>query len=252
MTLDHIKGKTFHKRHGSIQNAFKYGYDYFLTDFSDHKSWPGLVSHNRFNIASLWDVDHGGKRSSGTGLKWVYDVLRDNGFEHLMDHRIVLVAQARILGHVFNPVCFWMVLDAQDQIVLVIAEVNNTFGERHSYFCHHDDLSAIKKNDIVYARKIFHVSPFQDVAGDYAFKFDLTSDQFGVWIQYTAGSNGVYATFTGKRKRASNLSVLGALFARPLGSLRVVALIYYQALKLKMKGANYRALPSPPSNEVSR
>ncbi len=252
LTLDHIHGTTFHKRHGAIANAFSYGVDYMLVDLDGPVARPFLMSQDKFNLISMYWRDHGGLRGAGQGLDWARQTLRDNGFAEYVNAKILLLAQPRVFGHVFNPVSFWLVFDENDKLRIAIAEVNNTFGDRHSYLCHHDDLRPILKGDQVTARKVFHVSPFQDVSGEYTFKFDVTPEKLGVWIDYRDGNRGVYATFVGKRQPVTNVSILRATIMRPFGSIRVLALIYYQALKLKLKGAIYRVRPLPPKSEVSR
>ena len=134
---------------------------------------------------------------------------------------------------------------------MVIAEVSNTFGDRHSYLCFNDDRSPITRSDLIKAQKIFHVSPFQPIEGDYTFRFDISDARIGVWINYQTGNEQLYATLTGKRARMTNLSILTSLFRRPLGSRRVLTLIHWQALKLWWKGAGYRARPEPPAQDVS-
>lgn len=252
VTLDHIRGQTFHGRHGAISNAFRYRVDYVLSDLSEGGREPVLFSRNAGNLVSLHDADHGGKRGDGQGVKWVWRLLRDHGFSDLLDGKLLLLAQPRVLGYVFNPVSFWLVHDAGGVLRLVVAEVNNTFGDRHSYLCHHDGLRPIRREDTLHARKIFHVSPFQPVKGDYFFKFDISDEKIGIRIDYRTEDGGVLATFAGRREPLTSWSILKSCFARPFGSVRVVALIYWQALKLKLKGALYRARPQPPSEEVSR
>ncbi|CAN0602512.1 unnamed protein product, partial [Ectocarpus sp. 12 AP-2014] len=166
--------------------------------------------------------------------------------------RIELLAQPRVLGHVFNPVSFWLVRDANEALRVVIAEVSNTYGDRHSYMCHHDDLREITREDTIGARKIFHVSPFQPVEGDYTFRFDISDDRIGIWIDYKTGNGSLLATLTGKRKPLTNAAILRAMLRRPFGSRRVLGLIHWQALKLWWKGAAFRTRPEPPSQEVSR
>jgi DUF1365 family protein len=134
---------------------------------------------------------------------------------------------------------------------LVIAEVNNTYGDRHSYLCHHKDLSPILATDRLKARKNLHVSPFQPVAGNYTFRFDVTDEHIGVVIDYRSKESGVYATFHGRRAALTNRSILSAAIARPMGSLRVLALIHWQALRLWWKGAGFRNRPVAPESEVS-
>jgi DUF1365 family protein len=251
MTPELISGHTYHRRFGGPENAFRYGVDYVLLEPEAEARGPGLFSRNRFNLAAVHDRDHGGPRGEGSGAAWVREVLRAHGLE-LERHRVLLLAQPRVLGHVFNPVCFWMVVDADDALRAVIVEVNNTFGDRHSYLCHHDDLRPIRPRDTLGARKVFHVSPFQPVDGEYAFRFDLSPGHVGVRIDYRHGNGGLLATLTGKRAPLTSRALLAAALRRPVGSLRVIALIYAQAVKLRAKGAVYRTRPAPPAAEVTR
>ncbi len=167
-------------------------------------------------------------------------------------HTIEILAQPRILGHVFNPVSFWICRDAEGAVRVVISEVANTYGDRHSYLCYRDDLAPITAQDRLSAQKIFHVSPFQRITGSYEFRFDLRDDRIGVWIDFTGGNGGVIATLVGPRKPLSNRGLVMACLRRPFGSRRVLALIHWQALKLWWKGARFRNRPEPPVDEVSR
>ncbi|HMO71979.1 MAG TPA: DUF1365 domain-containing protein, partial [Paracoccaceae bacterium] len=166
--------------------------------------------------------------------------------------RIRLLAQPRVLGHVFNPVAFWLCHDRDGTLRAVVAEVTNTFGDRHSYLCHRDDLAPLTREDTVEARKIFHVSPFQPKEGSYAFRFDIRPDRIGIWIDHTNAEGGVYTNLLGPRRPLTNRAILGACLRRPFGSRRVLALIHWQALKLALKGARYRNRPQPPAEEVTR
>jgi len=133
----------------------------------------------------------------------------------------------------------------------VIAEVSNTFGDRHSYLCVRDDRQPITREDTLSAQKIFHVSPFQPIGGGYTFRFDIRRDRVGVWIDFSTGNEGVLATLTGKRGPLTTRAVLRSALRRPFGARRVLALIHWQALKLWWKGAPYRVRPEPPEREVS-
>jgi DUF1365 family protein len=247
--VDHIRGETFHGRKGAVTNAFRYGVDYLLLD-PETATGPSLFSRNARNLTSLHDRDHGGAPGQGRGAAWVRDVLAAHGLPGAA--RILLLAQPRVLGHVFNPVSFWLCHDAAGQLRVVIAEVTNTYGDRHSYLCHRPDLEPLTREDTVLATKIFHVSPFQPVEGGYAFRFDIRDDRIGIWIDYTAGNGGLIATLTGPRRRLTNGGILRACLRRPFGSRRVLALIHWQAVKLYWKGARFRARPLPPAEEVTR
>lgn len=248
--VEHISAQTFHGRKGAIENAFKYGVDYVLLDPSEAVRGPVLFSRNARNLTALFDSDHGGAPKDGRGLPWVREVLAIHGVDCI--DRIELLAQPRVLGHVFNPVSFWLCWDTQGALRVVIPEVTNTFGDRHSYICLHDDQRAITPHDTIEAAKIFHVSPFQQIEGVYSFRFDINPQRIGIWIDYTAGNGGLLATLTGKRRELTNFSILKSCLRRPFGSRRVLGLIHWQALKLWWKGAKYNARPAPPANEVSR
>jgi DUF1365 family protein len=246
--VDYLAGMTFHGRRGSTKNRFAYGVDYVLLNPETARG-PWLFSRNRGNLTSLHDIDHGGAPKAGRGVAWVRQVLAEAGLPAAS--QILLLAQPRVLGHVFNPVSFWLCSDAKG-LRVVIAEVSNTFGQRHCYLCHRDDLAPLTRDDTVTAQKIFHVSPFQPVEGSYRFRFDIDADKIGIWIDYSAGDNGLIATLTGPRAPLTNRAILLACLRRPFGSRRVQALIHWQALKLWWKGARYRSPPVPPRDEISR
>lgn len=248
--IHHITGETYHGRRGDTKNAFRYTVDYVLMDAEKPLPTPILFGRNATNVASLNDIDHGGAPRNGEGAAWVRRTLNDAGLT--LDGRIELLAQPRILGHVFNPVSFWLCYDRKGVLRVVIAEVSNTFGDRHSYLCHHDDMRPIDKHETLQARKVFHVSPFQPVSGDYRFRFDIRPDKIAIWIDYNSDNGGLIATLTGERKPLTSPGIIWSLIRRPFGSRRVLALIHWQALKLWRKGVEYRARPEPPMEEVSR
>lgn len=248
--VDHIAGQTYHGRKGAVSNAFRYSIDYVLLDAEADVKGPRLFSRNARGLTALYDIDHGGIPGQGRGAQWVRDVLEQHQITGVV--RIELLAQPRVLGHVFNPVSFWLCRRDDDALITVIAEVGNTFGDRHSYLCHNADLAPILPSHSLKARKIFHVSPFQPVEGGYAFRFDITDDRIGVWIDYDRKDGGLIATLTGKRTPLTNRTILHSVWRRPLGARRVLALIHWQALKLWVHGALYRPRPEPPAKEVSR
>lgn len=249
--VQHIAGRTFHGRAGAGPgNRFSYGVDYLLIDAESAQPAPAIFSRNRRNLLAIHDRDHGGAPGAGSGAAWARAVLRAAGAPPVA--RLWLLAQPRVLGHVFNPVSFWLARDAAGALVCIIAEVTNTFGDRHSYLCHHDDWAPIRPEDTLSARKVFHVSPFQPVAGEYRFRFDITADRVAIRIDYGHRAGGLVATLAGPCRAATLPGLLGAMLRRPLGSRRVLALIHWQALKLWWKGAGYRPRPLPPTHEVSR
>ena len=248
--VDHIVGHTYHGRKGSNDNAFRYSIDYVMLDAEAEPKTPWFFSRNGRNLTSLHDTDHGGAPGQGAGAKWARDVLEAHQVR--AKGRLMLLAQPRVLGHVFNPVSFWLAHDERDNLVAVIAEVTNTYGDRHSYLCRKPDGSCITSQDRLQATKIFYVSPFQPVEGGYEFRFDIRPDRIGIWIDYSQKSGGLIATLTGPRRSISNTSILWSLIRRPFGSRRVLALIHWQALKLWWKGSRFRSRVDPPLEEVSQ
>jgi DUF1365 family protein len=253
--VEHIAGQTFHGRRGAVANAFRYSVDYLLLDPEDPApAAPRLLARNRAGLFALHDADHGGPPGRGQGAAWARAVLAAHAPG--VTGRLLLLAQPRVLGHVFNPVSFWLCHDDAGALRVVIAEVTNTFGDRHSYLCHRDDLVPITSADRVRARKLLHVSPFQPLAGGYTFRFDIRPDRIGIRIDYAEaeaeGGGGLIATLTGPRRPLTTGAILASVIRRPFGSRRVLALIHWQALKLWWKGAPYRVRPAPPAAEVSR
>ena len=247
--VDYIEGWTWHGRKGDLENAFRYSVDYVMFNATHKILGPALFSRNAAGVFSVYDTDHGGPPNRGRGVAWVKDVLRSHGVE--LEGDILLLAQPRVLGHVFNPVSFWLCHNATGDICAVISEVTNTFGDRHSYLCYHDDLRPILPTDTLSAQKIFHVSPFQPIDGNYVFRFDIRPDKIGIWIDLQIPGGGVMANLIGPRRPLRTVYILRALLRRPFGSRRVLGLIHWQAFKLWRKGAKYRKRPSPPETEVS-
>ena len=245
--VEHIRGETYHGRKGAVVNSFRYGVDYVLLD-PETAIGPRLFGRNRGSLTSVHDTDHGGVPGKGSGVAWARDVLAAH---QLTADRILLLAQPRVLGHVFNPVSFWLCFTGA-ALTAVIAEVTNTYGERHSYLCAHPGGTAIRPDDTLQATKIFYVSPFQPVTGRYDFRFDIRPDRIGIWIDYTTDTGGVFTNLIGPRVPLTNWGILRACLRRPFGSRRVLALIHWQALKLAIKGARFRSRPAPPVDEVTR
>ena len=247
--IDFIQGTTWHGRRGDLKNAFRYSVDYVLLDLDEPCRAPWLFSFNKSGLFSLRDRDHGGAPKHGKGVEWVRQVLADSNID--LSGPIQLLAQPRILGHVFNPVSFWLCYNGDGALCVVIAEVNNTFGDRHSYLCRNQDLSPITRDQRLFADKIFHVSPFQPIEGTYEFRFDIRDDKVGIWIDLQLPHGGVMANLIGPRRPLRNRDIIWSCVRRPFGSRRVLGLIHWQALKLWLKGAKYRDRTTPPQQEVS-
>lgn len=245
-----MPARVTHARRGPLQHAFSTHADYVLLAPDTFRP-PRLMGHNRFNLTAFHDVDHGGPRGAGSATRWAWAQFAAVGIEQKPGRVMALLTQPRFLGYWFNPVSFWLLIEG-DALLAAIAEVNNTFGQRHSYLLAQPDLAPITADTELTARKVFHVSPFQEVAGNYAFSFALHPDRIAIRIGQTHGAEGVDTAMAGPLLALTRRAILWGALRRPGGALRVVAQIYWHALRLKLKGATYLHRPAPPDEEISR
>ena len=124
------------------------------------------------------------------------------------------------------------------------------FGDRHNYLCVPEG-PVISPDATLSATKQMHVSPFQEVSGEYLFNFNILSEKLSIKINLSEEGAGFFANLTGHRQPLRSRTILGMLFKRPFGALRTIVLIYWQALKLKLQGETYRPRPAPPQEEIS-
>lgn len=238
-----------HARRGALRHRFRTHADHLLLA-PEHVRPPRLMGHNRFGLIAFHDADHGGPRGAGTGAHWAWAQFGAAGIARHPGMVLALLTQPRFLGYWFNPVSFWMLIEG-DALIAAIAEVNNTFGQRHSYLLARPGLAPITTDTQLTARKVFHVSPFQDVAGDYHFRFALHPDRIAIRIAQEDGPSGIDTAMAGPLVPLTARAILATSIRRPGGALRVIAQIYWHALRLKLKGAAYRRRPAPPDQEIS-
>jgi DUF1365 family protein len=228
-----------HARRGAKKNAFAYQALYAILPLSRlATAAQPLFGVDRFSLFSFYASDHGDGR---TDLEaWARAQLERHGIAEA-DGEIVLMTLPRVLGYVFNPVSFWLCNDRDSRLRAVIAEVNNTFGERHIYVCSHDDRRRIEKSDWLTERKSFYVSPFLTIEGEYKFRFDIDHERFVVAINHHDNDGLRLSTsMSGRREPLTSTRLLRAFLRNPLMPLKVIALIHWQALRLWLKGATYQ------------
>jgi len=249
-----------HKRLFPKENSFSYRVYYLacdlenLGDLSDSR-WLGL---NKWGLASFHYRDHG--PCDGSSLKqWADSIIAE--YAHDLDiSRVVLVAMPRILGYGFNPVSFWLCLDRSESLAGVICEVHNTFGERHVYLCRNEDGSPITRNQRIEAAKVFHVSPFLPRNGHYEFRFEYNDNRLGVWIDYfnEEGKKQLLTSLSGSLEPYSRRRLIHAFFFCPLVTIKTIAMIHWQAVKLLLKGIQFFPKPAQlmervvPSRRVTK
>ncbi len=210
------------------------------------------LSLDRFNLLSLRTRDYGGSQ----GLRgWAESVLATQGIA-LDGGRIRLLTMPRVLGHAFNPINLWYCDGRDGALRAVIAEVNNTFGEKHCYVLASDG-AALPYGQVIEKDKRFHVSPFLDRRSRYRFILGQPDDRLRVAIhEVDVSASGearpiLDATLSGHRQALNNRAVLGQVLRMPWMTLKVVAAIHWQALKIWTRGARLFRKPVPLSPDVS-
>jgi uncharacterized protein len=253
-------GVVKHQRFRPAKNAFGYGVFTVSIPMRSRSINSNLLDQNGLNdnhwgLCSFFDKDHGAGEPNS--LIWIEKILAENHVQHV-DGEIWLQTFPRVLGYVFNPVSFWICTRANGNVQAVLAEVNNTFGERHCYLLYKDSGEALRSGETLTSKKVFHVSPFCEVRGDYYFRFLFPNDS-------SSGKNNVCrielhedgqplinTSISGTSRPLSQANVILALLRYPLMSLGVIFRIHWQALKLWAKGVPFHSKPKPPELEVSR
>jgi DUF1365 family protein len=245
-------GKVMHQRLRPRRHRLSYRMFQLLFDLDEIDTLAGRLrffSRNRFNLFSFVDADHGD--GSGAPLKaYVGRQLKAAGIE-TDGGPIRLLCLPRMLGYAFNPLSVYFCYRRQGPLAAILYEVNNTFGQRHSYLIPVVDEP---HGNIIeqHCRKAFYVSPFMAMDMDYRFR--VAPPDSGLSLHIT-GSDAqgplIVAAFSGKRRPLSDAALAGALLAYPLLTLKVVAGIHWEALLLWLKGVRLQPRPAPPSQPVS-
>jgi len=245
-------GGVMHARLRPRRNTFRYRVFFMrlpLSGLQDVQS--ALFSVNRWNLFSFHYRDHGA-RDGSPPEPWIRALLMREGIT-AADGEIVLQMFPRVLGYVFNPVSFWLCHDRDGGLRAIVCEVNNTFGEHHNYLLVNPDGAVIAANDILETRKVFHVSPFCEVSGKYAFRFRTEYPSCHVAIDYSDRQGRLLMTAIWGHAAAFNVGgLLKAFLLYPWMTLGVMVRIHWQALKLWIRGVRYIPKPLPPQQETTR
>jgi DUF1365 family protein len=231
-------GHVMHRRLRPVVNAFVYPVFYVQLPVRDLAAAEcGIFSVDRRNLLSFHSKDHG-PRDGSPLLPWIEGLLAGHGLPN--DGEIVLQTFPRVLGCVFNPVSFWYCHDRAGRTIAILAEVNNTFGGTHSYLLYRRG-EPLADGEELRAEKLFHVSPFNEIEGDYRFRFHLERAVQRACIDYDDADGKLLLTsVSGKPRPWSSRALLEAFLRMPFLALGVVVRIHWQALKLWLKGVPFR------------
>jgi DUF1365 family protein len=207
-----------------------------------------FFSHNRFNIFGLHDRDYG--TGEGKPLREaVEDWMREAGLEP-DGGAIRLLTMPRILGYAFNPLSLYFCHARDGALRAILYEVNNTFGQRHSYFLPvgPGDSAIIRQS----CAKHFYVSPFMGMDMSYEFTVAAPGEKVSITIVERDRAGVILtATQAQSRVRLSDRALARVFFSHPLLTLKVIAGIHFEAMLLWAKGLRPLARPPAPDQPVT-
>ncbi|MEN7530256.1 DUF1365 domain-containing protein [Cupriavidus sp. DL-D2] len=202
--------------------------------------WFGI---DRAGIVSLRTQDYGARDGSDLST-WMRARLRAADLPD--DGEIWLQTFPRLFGYAFNPVSFWFCHDRDGNLRALVAEVNNTFGGRHTYLVTAPDLGPIHDRTVLATRKLLHVSPFNDVRGHYAMHVRESGTTSFVGIDYLDDAGMLLRTaISGHKQPLTGTTMLHALLRQPWLTLSVTLRIHWQALRLWMRGVPFHGKRPP-------
>ncbi|HEY0436395.1 MAG TPA: DUF1365 family protein [Phenylobacterium sp.] len=193
-----------------------------------------LLGIGRFSLLGFDERRHGD--GSGRPLKaQVEALLAGAGIAH--GGPVRLLAMPKVLGHAFNPLTVYFCHDAAGALSAILYEVNNTFGERHSYLIPAPDAALIRQQ----CGKAFYVSPFMDMDLSYAFRVLRPAEQVLVAVDVSDAEGLMLATsFAGERRELTDGNLFRAWLGHPWMTLGALAAIHWEAMLIWLKGEKVR------------
>jgi uncharacterized protein len=226
-----------HTRTHPLRHAFEYGADLWLVDLDDVAAGR-LAQDGRLPRWLRAQVRFEAADHLGDPARSIKDNVAEFARLHGVDDvaRVLMLASPRSgpgrrVSHVFNPLSTHWCYRADGSLACLVAEVHNTYGERHAYLLRPDDAGRAE------ADKAFYVSPFFAVSGRYRMRFSAPGDRLLIAMALTDGGRTPFtATVRGSARAATVRAVRAATLRRPMTALRVSALIRYQGAKLWLRG----------------
>ena len=231
-------GNVVHKRFKPKIHFFKYKIFSLLIDLSEIHLLDKelkIFSYNKFNIISFYDKDHGARDGSSVE-NWVKDNLKKNKID-INDIQIKLLCYPRIFGYVFNPLSVFYIYDKNSNLISILYEVKNTFGEQHTYIFK----TNINNNLVQHmCKKKFHVSPFIEMDCVYFFRLLKPGNKISVIIDQNDNEGKIlYASQDGVKSEINNSNMIKSYLKHPLMTFKIILAIHFEAFKLWVKGIKF-------------
>ncbi|MEQ9113472.1 MAG: DUF1365 family protein [Miltoncostaeaceae bacterium] len=240
------EGTVLHRRSQPAEHVLSHRVCFYAIDLDEVAVLARrlrLFGHNRRAPFSLHDEDHAG-RTDRPIKENVLALLAGHGID-TGGGRVVMVTNLRTFGYVFNPVSFFFCHDAAGPLAAVVAEVANTYGERHLYVLPAAEARAGRGGKLTWERdKRMHVSPFFGLDQRYRFILTEPGDTIRLAVGVDEGEDHVlWAEQTGTARPLSDAALVRALVRHPLMAQRVMGLIHWHALRLWLKRVPFHRLP---------
>ena len=249
------EGTLLHARTLPTRNVFRYPVCFYGLDLDELPELDrrlALFGYNRANLLTFRDGDHLGDPDLPVKDN-IVAFLAERGLT-LDGGRVVLLTNLRLLGHVFNPVSYFYCYRPGGELAAIVAEVSNTFGERHPYLLTADNQVQDGARRVYEHRKLMHVSPFFGMEQTYRFSFTEPGERVHAGVGIVEGdTRPFWAELTGRRRPLTNAALARALTRYPFMSQQVTGLIHWQAVKLAMKKVPFHHKPrfSPGEGSVA-
>jgi DUF1365 family protein len=232
-------GEVMHARLKPMGHRFSYRVMSLLIDLDrleEADRLSPLFGVNRAALYGFHEADHG-ERDGSSLRAYAERCAAEHGVE-LTGGKVLLLCYPRLLGYTFNPLSVYFCYRADNTLALVIYEVRNTFGDIHAYVLPVRDGEVSEAGVRQVQDKLFYVSPFVEMAMRYHFRLSPPGEQVKLRILETDREGPLLAaTFCGRRQPLTSAALLRAFFALPLLSVKIIAAIHWEALRLWIKGA---------------
>ena len=243
-------GSVMHRRLTPRQHRFRYNAFWLFLDLDELGELSSTLrwfSHNRTNIFSFHDADHGDGTSTPLRAQIERQLAEAN--INIAGGRIRLLCMPRTFGYCFNPISIVFCYRNDATLAAVVYQVHNTFGERHSYV-----IQVECQGGALHQRshKLFYVSPFLDMDMRYDFRITGPDERIAVGICASSFEKPVLqAVLSGARRDLTDRNLMFVFLKIPGVTIKVVAAIHWEALRLWAKGIGLRHRPPPPKRPTT-